>query len=163
MNIKSNAYQKYSVRDFDRHNCLKISPSIYIVLLFVLRGYIVWIMSVTNLRDRVGIIQWIYPETSLFYLSLFSGTLGLFVVVLLSLRRPNSALWIKVCWPYCRLFLILALLFDLAINSIGYIYWQIITMQWLTIQITIVAVLLAICFFDQRIKINIQEFPEDFN
>ena len=97
---KSNDYKNYSVEDFDKYNCLKISMCIYLVLLFVLRGYIVWIMSVTNMRDRIAIIQFVYPDTSLFFLSLFSGALGLIVVILLSLRRPNAASWVQILWPY---------------------------------------------------------------
>jgi hypothetical protein len=58
------SYKKYTVEYFDSYDCLKLSKPFYLVLLFVLRGYIVWLMSVTNMRDKVGIIQWIYPDTA---------------------------------------------------------------------------------------------------
>ena len=101
-------YQEYSLEDFDKFDCLKLSKRFYLVLLFVLRGYLVWLMSVTNMKDRVATMQWIYPETNLFFLSLVSGILGLFVVVIISLRRPNSANWVKVIWPYSRSMLVVS-------------------------------------------------------
>lgn len=155
----SSDYKNYSVQDFDKYNCLKVSLSIYLVLLFVLRGYIVWIMSVTNMRDRVAIIQFIYPDTSLFLLSLLSGALGLIVVVLLSFRRPNAASWVQKSWPYCRLIMVTALVFDLAVNIIAYSYWQLLSINWLLIQTSIVTSLIVLCFKSQSLAINLREFP----
>ena len=156
---KKNDYKNYSVEDFDKYNCVKISMSIYLVLIFVLRGYLVWIMSVTNMRDRLAIIEFIYPETSLFFLSLFSGALGLVIVVLLSLRRPNAALWVQKLWPYCRRIMVTALVFDLVISIIAYSYWQLLSMTWLLIQVSIVTSLIFLCFKSQSLSLNLREFP----
>jgi len=158
-NKSSSDYKNYSVEHFDKYNCLKISMSIYLVLLFVLRGYIVWVMSVTNMRDRVAIIQFIYPETSLFLLSLLSGALGVIVVVLLSLRRPNAASWVQTLWPYCRVIMVTALVFDLIVNIIAYSYWQLLSINWLLVQTSIVILLIVLCFKSQSLAINLREFP----
>jgi hypothetical protein len=152
-------YQDYSIEDFDKFDCLKLSKRFYLVLLFILRGYVVWLMSVTNMKDRISTIQWIYPETSLFFLSLISGAIGLFVVLLISLRRPNAANWIKILWPYSRVLLLIALFFDLSINLIGFFYWQLTSVSWLIYQGFIVTALIALCFSSKRMKINLLEFP----
>jgi len=157
---KENEYKNYSVNDFDKYNCLKISTIIYLVLLFVLRGYLVWLLSVTNMRDRVVIIEYIYPDTALFFLSLISGSLGLIVVVLLSLRRPSAANWVKSLWPYCRHLLVIALIFDLVINMIAYLYWQLLSIDWLIIQVSVVILLIALSFKSKSLSINLKEFPE---
>jgi len=156
----STQYKKYTVEDFDNYDCLKLSKRFYIVLLYVLRGYIVWLMSVTNMRDRVGVIQWIYPETSLFILSLISGAIGIFVVLVISLRRPDAHKWIKWAWKNCRLFLVAALLFDLAANVIGFFYWQLFSSSWLMTQVIIVFSLISLCFTSERMILNLKEFPE---
>lgn len=156
----SKKYQEYSIEDFDKFDCLKLSKRFYLVLLFVLRGYLVWLMSVTNMKDRVATMQWIYPETNLFFLSLVSGVIGLLVVVIISLRRPNSANWVKVIWPYCRTMLVVALLFDFSINLIGFFYWQLTSMPWLICQGLIVFSLVALCYTSKRMQINLIEFPK---
>lgn len=152
-------YQKYSVEDFDKFDCLKLSKTFYIVLLFVLRGYLVWLMSVTNMRDRVQIIQWIYPETALFYLTLLSGAVGLFVLLIISLRRPDAAMWVQTSWRYCRILMVIALFFDLLISVIGFFYWHLLTIPWLITQVVIVFSLIYMCFKSERMHINLAEFP----
>ncbi|GAA6172931.1 hypothetical protein NBRC116592_26010 [Colwellia sp. KU-HH00111] len=157
---QQNKYQKYSVEDFDSYDCLKLSKGFYLVLLFVLRGYLVWLMSVTNMRDRVSIISWIYPETALFYLSLLSGAVGLFVVLIISLRRPKAAAWVQSCWKHSRAILITALLFDLLTHAVGYFYWQLLSLQWLIMQIVVTILLIALCYKSERFSINLEEFPQ---
>lgn len=153
-------YQHYSVGDFDSYDCLKLSKRFYLVLFFILRGYLVWLISVTNMRDRVSIITWIYPETSLFYLSLLSGSVGLYVVLIISLRRPEAAHWVQVSWRHCRTILLVALLFDLLAHIIAYFYWQMFSLEWIVIQLIISFTLIVLCYSSERFKINIEEFPQ---
>ncbi|MCW8832195.1 MAG: DUF2919 domain-containing protein [Colwellia sp.] len=155
-----NAYQHYSVQDFDSYDCLKLSKRFYLALLFILRGYIVWLLSVTNMRDRVSIIQWVYPETSLFYLSLFSGAVGLFVLLIISLRRPDAYAWVPFCWRYTRVIIIVALLFDLSTHIVGYLYWQLSSTSWLITQSIVTAVLIYMCYSSERLNLNLNEFPQ---
>ena len=154
------SYQHYSVEDFDSYDCLKLSKRFYLVLIFILRGYMVWLMSVTNMRDRVSIISWIYPETSLFYLSLISGAIGLFVVLIISLRRPGAARWVQLSWQHCRTILTIALLFDLLTHVIAYFFWQLFSLEWIIMQTIISIALISLCYTSERFKINLEEFPQ---
>ena len=161
MNKKnSKKYQYYSVGDFDHYDCLKLSKKLYLVLIFLLRGYLVWLMSVTNMHDRVSIVSWIYPEKSLFYFSLFSGAIGLFVLLIISLRRPEASPWVQKSWRHCRTILIGALLFDLFTHVLGYFYWQFFSLEWLIIQTIITLTLILLCYTSERFKINLSEFPQ---
>jgi len=150
----------FSPRDFDKYDCVKLSWLIYICLAYVLRGYVVWIMSVTNVQDRVGVIQSIYPEQSLFYLSLLSGSLGIFLVFLLSLRRPEASKWVKRLCKKLRILLIATMLFDLAINAVAYFKFEMISGIWLAGQVMIVGLLTILLMSSKRIAFNIEEFPE---
>lgn len=156
----SNAYQEYSVQDFDNYDCLKLSKRFYLTLLFILRGYIVWLMSVTNMRDRVSIIEWIYPQTSLFYLSLISGAVGLFVLLIISLRRPDAPYWVQVCWRYCRVIMVVALAFDFFTHVIAFFYWDLLSTSWLIVQAAITFALIGLCFSSERLNLNLKEFPQ---
>jgi hypothetical protein len=153
-------YSGYSVQNFDNFDCLKVSKWVYLSLLFILRGYVVWLMSVTNMKDRVGIIQWIYPETSLFYLSLGSGVLGIFIVLVLSLRRPKANEWVKRTWLHVKGIITLALLFDLTICLFGFFYWHLLSLTWLITQAIIVGALIIMLNVSKKFRINVAEFPE---
>lgn len=153
-------YAHFSPENFDNFDCLKVSKIVYALILFLLKGYLVWIMSVTNFKDRTGVITWIYPEPSLFYLSLLSGAGGLFVLLLLSLRRPGASIWVKSSWKHLRLILLSSLLFDFMINLVGYFYWQMQSPAWLVLNACIVLAFSLLLFNSQKIAINIDEFPE---
>ncbi|WP_206486351.1 DUF2919 family protein [Thalassotalea sp. G2M2-11] len=155
----SHRYANYTPSDFDHFDCVKISKGIYLLLAFVLRGYLVWIMSVTNMKDRVGVIQWVYPDPTLFYLSLLSGAVGLFVVLLLSLRRPDARPWVKMSWRQLRPLLLSALLFDFIVNIFGYIYWHHVSSSWLITNLVIMCGFVLFLLTSQRVTVNIEEFP----
>ena len=156
----SEQFKYFSVRDFDRFDCVKISWLYYVSLGFLLRGYLVWLMSVTNFNDRVGVISWIYPEPKLFYLNLGSGAIGLFVLFLLSLRRPDAATWVQKLWPRSRQLVVTALLFDIAINAVGYGVWQLTTFTAFISQVLIAVALIILCLTNKRVTLNLKEFPQ---
>jgi len=153
-------YADYSISDFDKYDCLKLSKGIYLLLLFVLRGYIIWLISVTNMQDRISTIQMIFPQTSMFYLSLLSGAIGLFLILVIALRKPEAARWVKICWQHCRKFLVFAISFDLIISFIGCFYWQIISLNLLLIYVVIAITFIGFLYRSQKVSLNISEFPE---
>lgn len=153
-------YAKYSIEDFDKFDCLKVSKGIFFTLLFALRGYVVWIMSVTNMKDRIGIMQWIYPDPKLFYLSLLSGLAAIYVVFVMSLRRPEASAWVQWSWRNLRLFLFGAVVFDLCVSFVAYYFWQMLSLDALLLQASIATVLILFCLYSKRIQINLSEFPQ---
>lgn len=154
------SYAEYSIEDFDKFDCLKLSKGFYLLLIFVLRGYIVWIMSLTNRQDSSSIMGFFFPDPSLFYLSLSSGFLGLFVVLIMSLRRPDAAKWVKFCWRYCRVILIITLVFDLFVSFVGCFYLDLLSQIWLLSQTLIVSLFVLFCYKSHRFNINLKEFPD---
>ena len=153
-------FKHYSVDDFDRFDCVSLSSTWYFALAYLLRGYLVWLMSVTNFNDQVGVIQWIYPEPKLFYLNLLSGSLGLFVVLIISLRRPNASNWVKKLWPHSLTLVALALVLDCLVVMVGFYWWQLTEITAVAMQLSVAATALLLCFRSKRLKINLTEFPE---
>lgn len=158
--MANNQYAQYSVNDFDTFDCLKVSKSFYLLLFFVLRGYLVWLISISNLQDKTSFIQWFFPAPESFYLSLLSGTFGLFVGVLFILRKPAASTWVKNLWPYARIMLVTAILFDLAVSIIAYQLNYISSLNWLLSHALVVLLGSYICYKNKRLTINLQEFPE---
>jgi len=158
--MNKHQYAKYSLKDFNQFDCLKLSMGIYALLLFVTRGYLVWIMSISNIRDQTGAIEIIFPDPNLFYLSLVSGAVGLFVIVVISLRRPEAYTWVKVSWTHIRKFLLFSLLVDFTVSIVGYFYLSLISLSWLLLQLAITLLFIIVLYSSKRVKLNIKEFPE---
>jgi len=153
-------FKYYSVNDFDRYDCVRLSKIFYLSLAFILRGYLVWLMTITNFNDKTSIIAFIYPDISLFYLNLVSGSLGLFILLLMSLRRPNAKSWVKYIWPKTRILLILALTLDVLAISVAYVFWQLADISAVVGQISIAVLCVLLCVKSKRLSLNLKEFPE---
>ncbi len=151
---------KYSLKDFDKYNCLKLSLSFYLILLFLLRGFAIGIASLTNLKDKLSLIQWFYPESLQFYFSLLAGIPGLLVLYVIFQRKPEAANWVKILWANI-LYLCTALLaLDILIYWSQYYIFQQGKLFFLVWQTIIAVLLLLYCRHSHRAKINRQEFPE---
>lgn len=153
-------FQHYTPSDFDKFDCVKISKVFYFALIYLLRAYLVWLMSVTNMQDREGILQVLYPEPQLFYLNLLSGMPGLFLLVVLSLRRPEPPNWVARFWPKSRVLLLSALSFDLMISFYGYLALDLISDMLILLQVICAITIAYFCFKSERLAINLSEFPE---
>lgn len=156
----SQQFQHYTPADFDKYDCVKISKVFYLALIYLLRAYLAWLMSVTNMQDREGVLQILYPEPHLFYLNLFSGALGLFLLVVLSLRRPNPPSWVSWAWPKSRVLLLIALSFDLMVSFYGYSTLNLVSDTLIFTQVLCALTIAILCFKSKRLEINLSEFPE---
>lgn len=153
-------YADVSLKDFNKYDCLKLSKGIYALLAFVCRGYIIWMVSISNMQNRTDTIAFVFPDPKLFYLSLLSGAIGLFVILLISLRKPDTYDWVKASWPHIRKFLLVSLLFDLLVSVVGFLFFSLLSFQWLVMQLTLTLVFSVFLYTRKRVKLNIQEFPE---
>ncbi|SET57708.1 DUF2919 family protein [Thalassotalea agarivorans] len=153
-------FKHYGVNDFDNFDCLKVSKGLYLILAFVLRAYLVFAISISNMRDKTQILQWFYPDPSLFYLNLLSGLAGLYLLFVLMLRKPDAAPWVRWSWRHCRAIIVAVLAFDLLVSSSAYMFYDYISLKALLIELAIAVVLVVFCFRSKRFKINLTEFPE---
>lgn len=158
--MNKHQYANYSLKDFNQFDCLKLSKGIYAILAFVTRGYVVWIMSISNMQNQTGTIEMVFPDPNLFYLSLVSGALGLFVILVITLRRPDTYQWIKVSWTHIRKILLFSLLVDLSVSIVGYFYLSLLPLSWLLLQLFSTVFFIVFLYTSNKIKLNIQEFPE---
>ncbi|WP_448568577.1 DUF2919 family protein [Thalassotalea ganghwensis] len=159
MNVKQR-YANFQPKDFDRFDCIKISPIIYLALMIILRAYIVWLVSVTNFNDRTAIISWLYPEPNTFYSNLLSGSIGLFILLVLSLRRPSASHWVVISWRKIRELLVFAMCIDWLILVSFYLLYEQGQFSLLVGHVFVVGLVVIRLYQSQRVAINIDEFPQ---
>lgn len=151
---------QYSINDFDKHNCLKLFWGFYLLLAFLLRGYVIGVLSLSNLRDKLSLIQWFYPESSLFYLSLLSGIPALMLLLLMFSRKPEASDWIKNLWPKFLLLCSFVFIIDLSFYWGLFLFEEQGQLKWLIGQSILGLLIIALCKFSTRATINLSEFPE---
>ena len=101
-------------QDFDFDGKLKIPVGFYLVLLYLLRGYVLWVISLTYRDDPTLILSLIYNDSRLFFYSLLIGVPAAASFVLFSLKSQKQKPWFIKCWKGQRWLLAISLILDLA-------------------------------------------------
>ena len=153
-------YKNLKPQDFDAYDCVKLSKGFYLILLYLLRGYFIWVASLTNFKDQVSILQLIFPQPSQFYLSLLSGASALVLFIVVSQRRPEAPSWVRSASRHLPSWFLIALLIDLAINTTASIWFNEFSLTLSITQLIIVMISAWFLFTSNRVKLNTREFPE---
>ena len=150
----------YTLKDFDKYNCVKLSFSYYLILLYLLRGYAIGMASLANLKDKLSLIQWFYPDSTMFYLSLLFSIPNLVLLYVVIARKPDAHKWLKVLWRKVLPLSILLITIDLLIYWGQYLFVTPGSLSRLLIQTAVAVSILLYCTVNARAKMNRLEFPE---
>ncbi|ACJ28726.1 Conserved hypothetical protein [Shewanella piezotolerans WP3] len=82
---------------------------LYLMLVFLARGWCIFIASLTQASDRAGLVALVYPQKSDFLMALMAGAGALIVYGLIIAERKRSPSWIQPIFKYIK-WLLLALL-----------------------------------------------------
>ncbi|TKB45763.1 DUF2919 family protein [Thalassotalea mangrovi] len=153
-------YAGYSIRDFDRHQCLKLSWWFYLVMICLNKVYIVAILSFANMQDKLQLIQLVYPVPKTFYLALLVSVPSILFAYLVFFRKPEASTMVRWLWPKmiwlallilsAEIILLFALSYTLGADISPQLYGQ-----WL-----VTAIIIVLGGMIPRVRLNLQEFPE---
>lgn len=122
-------------QDFDLDGRLKNPIGFSLVLLYLMRAYLTWIVSLTYSEDRGLLLGYIYPNKDLFYFTLMVGIPALLCFFLFSLRKWAHTKVYQKLWRWQWLLLLAALLVDVfqqGISLSAHItstkWWQMLTL-----------------------------------
>lgn len=153
-------YANYSPRDFNRYDCLTLSLKFYIILAFFLRAYIIWLASIANLSDKTAILQAIYAAPMKFYADLSSGFIAVFILLVVSLRRPDASTWVKNCWSKLPWLIGASALMNLVSLIVTSLVFHGTSLFWAIIEIVVITALLYSLYTSRRFRLNLAEFPQ---
>ncbi|GAB2995544.1 DUF2919 family protein [Psychrosphaera aestuarii] len=107
--------------DFDLDGRVKVPVGFYLVLLYLLRGYFIWLMSLTHRQDPTLILSLVYNDSRTFLSALVMGITALIVYALfLSKGRIINRLEL-ILWRYANIAILLTLLVDLGFQTYSFI------------------------------------------
>lgn len=128
-------------QDFDFEGRLKIPLGFYLGILYLLRGFIIWIISLTYSDDRSLLIGLIYSNVSLFALTILTGAPALITFFIFSLKKQREKAWYKSIWSLQSKMLLIALFTDLVIQFYT-ISYHITQVHWVQMVLLILGVYL---------------------
>ena len=74
---------------------LKTPTSMLFILLFLMRGYAAWVVSLTFAQDRGRLLQFFYTTTEQFGIALLVGLPALFALIMVSQVKQVAPVWVR--------------------------------------------------------------------
>lgn len=96
----------------DDRGYIKPPLFLYLILVFVARGWCIFIASLTQFNDRAGLVRLFYPEKSDFILALIAGVGAVVLYGLVIAERKRSWPILIPLFQHSKVFLGLLLLVD---------------------------------------------------
>jgi len=90
--------KNYSLSSYDKYLSLKVNGTMWLIILFLLRPFIVTLISVTNRTDKMMLINMIYPDRVALSLGAFAGVPVALLVYAWSKRVPDAPSFVRRVW-----------------------------------------------------------------
>nr|WP_275974407.1 DUF2919 domain-containing protein [Shewanella pneumatophori] len=98
---------------------------LYLLLVFIARGWCVFVASLTQASDRAGLVTLFYPHKNDFLMALAAGAGALFIYAAVIAERKRKPAWVRHVFPYMKWLLAILLIVDggLLIQRILHTYY----------------------------------------
>lgn len=121
-------------QDFDLDGKVRVPVGFYLLLAYLCRGYLMWVISLTYSDDRSLLLSLVYADGHTFFLNLVLGLPALFCFALFALKTQRQKPWFKFLWNKQKFILLMAVLADLSAQLLS-IRKNIVSVHW--VQITL--------------------------
>ena len=111
--------KKYPVSAYDENLRIKISISLWLAIVFLLRPYAVMLLSLVNMSNHTQLIHLLYANDTTFALGAAAALPTMMLFIAWTKRRPDSGGTIRWIWHNGRAVLITSAVFNLIIVGIS--------------------------------------------
>jgi len=150
--------------DYDKHGCLKLPLVLYASLAYLLKGYVIWIVSLSYRQEPAALLNIFYPSRQDFYGALILGIPALICAVVFSLRRVDMPKLIQWMWHKIRWMLIVSGIIQLCFslwqgNVSSHNLVHITSNYGVIIDFVIISLILLYYSFNQRVIDVSKQYP----
>lgn len=85
---------------------------LYLILVYIARGWCIFIASLTQSSDRAGLVALFYPHKSDFIMALMAGFGALLVYGVVIAERKRAPIWVRPIFGHLKWVLLLLLSID---------------------------------------------------
>ncbi|QSX35091.1 DUF2919 domain-containing protein [Shewanella avicenniae] len=100
------------VRWLDDKGHIRPPLVLYLLLLFIARGWVIFILSLTDGSDRAALVRFFFPERSDFLISLAAGAGAVLLFLLVTAERRRKPQWLSHGFQWLRPMLLVLLIVD---------------------------------------------------
>lgn len=153
--------EKYPFSAYDKYLCLKPDVSIWLVLAFLLRPYVVIFLSIVNRKDAMGLINLVYFDRLAMILAAIAAIPAIFVVYAFIKRVPDAPDKVRWIWQHGRELLLVSSFLNILVVFLPLLTGlarEVSTVGWA--QFGISAYIIYYLFTEQRVRDTFADFPQ---
>lgn len=103
----------YRASAYDENLCIKVGLGLWLAILFLLRPYVVMILSLANMSDHTQLIHLVYPGDGVFALGAIAALPAVALFLAWTKRRPGAGRTARWVWHRGRMLMMLSALCNL--------------------------------------------------
>lgn len=154
----------YPVSCYDKYLFLKVSGTMWLIFLFLLRPIVVMLLSVTNRTDPMRLIDLVYPDRLSLSLGAFAAIPAAILIYAWVKRVPGASAFVRYVWQKGRIVLIVS-----TVLGIGVIFaplvlgtaYKITASGWAQLSISMLVIIVVLR--TRYIKDCFADFPGEEN
>jgi len=153
--------KKYPFSAYDKYLCLRMSPLMWLTMLFLARPYVIFIISVANRRDRMGILELFHGEPSMGLLGAVAGIPAAILALAWTRRQPDAPAIVQRTCHAGKHLLVLSSLLNIAVILLPYLTGnaaRITAVGWS--ELAVCLLIIAYLAKSQRVKDTFADFPK---
>ena len=152
---------KYDITDYDENLCLRVSPIMWLAMLFLFRAFLIALLSVVNFNDRLALINIFYSNHWELSLGALAGIPVLFVLYAWRHRKPDASVRARWLWRNGRSFLAASGVFNIIAISLPVLAGISHRIDDIgKAQIALCVAVLVFVFISKRVSDTFSDFPQ---
>jgi len=98
----------HPISSYDKYVSLKVSRTMWLTIIFLLRPYLILFASVTNRKDKMLLINIFYSDRLAMSLAAVAGIPAALLVYAWVKRNPDASSFVRQVWKRGRLLLVIS-------------------------------------------------------
>jgi len=154
----------HSISHYDKNLCLKPDVSMWLISIYLLRAYIILILSIVNMRDRTGLIDLFYSDRLAMSMGALAGIPAALLVYAWINRKPDAPQYVRNIWRKGRAFLAVSALLNAGVVIVPFLMGVVFAISpgdWT--QFAIALLIMIPIYSSSYIRDCFNDFPGDKN
>jgi len=151
----------YGFSAYDGNLALKVSPTLWLAVLFLMRPYVIMILSFADRRDRMALIEMFYADRlPMVFASIAALPVIIFFASYLKRSKAQNVLWARRLWHKGRELLMLSAALNVLVVFFPYLLDQHHKLTLIgMIQLLVSLIVLLFLARSQRVKDTFADYP----
>ena len=153
---------KYPLSAYDKYICLDVSVGLWLVIAFLMRPYVIVVMSVANRRDPMGLIDVFYADRSHLALGALAAIPAVLLFIAWNKRKPGASASVRALWHRGRALLTASAVLNAVIAVLPLVHGRAGGIDYLgVVQLALCGWILVYLYDSERVRDTFADFPEE--